>query len=75
MSENPRKPEPLWGYKARTISLEGRKDSCPETALALEGLWLASNPRLEHIWVKIMVPFWVPIIVRHLIFRVPKKGP
>ena len=28
------------------------------------------------IWVvvKIMVPFWVPSIVRHLIFRVPKKG-
>ena len=25
--------------------------------------------------VKIMVPFWVPIIIRHLIFRVPKKGP
>ena len=24
--------------------------------------------------VKIMVPFWVPNIVRHLIFRVPKKG-
>ena len=26
------------------------------------------------IWVvlKIMVPFWVPIVVRHLIFRVPK---
>ena len=23
--------------------------------------------------VKIMVPFWVPIIVRHLIFRVPKR--
>ena len=29
------------------------------------------------IWVvvKIMVLFWVLIIVRHLIFRVPKKGP
>ena len=29
------------------------------------------------IWVvvKIMVPFWIPIIIRHLIFRVPKKGP
>ena len=29
------------------------------------------------IWVvvKIMVPFWVPIIIRPLIFRVPKKGP
>ena len=26
-------------------------------------------------WVKIMVTFWVPIIIRHLIFRVPKKGP
>ena len=25
--------------------------------------------------VKIMVPFWVPIIIRHLILRVPKKGP
>ena len=24
--------------------------------------------------VKIMVPFWVPNIVRHLFFRVPKKG-
>ena len=21
-----------------------------------------------------MVPFWVPIIIRHLIFRVPKEG-
>ena len=31
----------------------------------------------EAIWVvvKIMVPFWVPIIIRPLIFRVPKKGP
>ena len=32
---------------------------------------------IGHIWVvvKIMVPFWVPIIIRHLLFRVPKKGP
>ena len=30
----------------------------------------------RHIWVvvKIMAPFWIPIIIRHLIFRVPKKG-
>ena len=29
----------------------------------------------ESIWVvaKIMVPFWIPIIIRHLILRVPKK--
>ena len=25
--------------------------------------------------VKIVVPIWIPMIVRHLIFRVPKKGP
>ena len=25
--------------------------------------------------VKIRVPFWVPIIIRHLLFRAPKKGP
>ena len=25
--------------------------------------------------VKIMVPFWVPINIRHLLFRVPKQGP
>ena len=29
----------------------------------------------RHIWVvvKIMVPFWVPILIRGLIFRVPKR--
>ena len=28
-------------------------------------------------WVVVntMVPFWIPIIIRHLIFRVPKKEP
>ena len=25
--------------------------------------------------VKIVVPFLVPIIIRHLLFRAPKKGP
>ena len=31
----------------------------------------------DPIWmvVKIMVPFWVPIIIRPLVFRVPKKRP
>ena len=29
-----------------------------------------------HTWVvvKMMVPFWIPIIMRHLIFRAPKRG-
>ena len=31
----------------------------------LQGTWVV---------VKIRVPFWVPILTRHLLFRVPKKG-
>ena len=35
----------------------------------------APHPTTMRLVVKIMVPFWVPIIVRHLVFRVPKKEP
>ena len=37
---------------------------------------IANLASLSHTWVvvDIMVPFWVPTIIRHLIFRVPKKG-
>ena len=41
---------------------------------------IVESRKLEHhhyphwVVVKIMVPFWVLIIIRHLIFRVPKKG-
>ena len=53
-------------------------------AWAKKGLWTLQfgaqtlSPEclfLCSIWVdvKIMVPFWVPIIVRHLTFRVPKR--
>ena len=31
------------------------------------------NERLTWVVVKIIVPFWIPIKVRHLIFRVPKR--
>ena len=44
------------------------QQSCFQLALELKVLlntWVV---------VKIMVPFWVPIIIRHLLFRVPKKG-
>ena len=34
-----------------------------------------SSYSITWVVVKIMVPFWVPIIIRHLIFRVPKIGP
>ena len=39
---------------------------------------LSDNPYMYiYTWVvvKIMVPFWVLIIIRHLLFRVPEKGP
>ena len=34
------------------------------------------GPKSLNIWVvvKIMVPVWVPSIIRHTLFRVPKKG-
>ena len=37
----------------------------------------AHDSWFELIWVlvDIIVPFWIPIIRRHPIFRVPKKGP
>ena len=39
--------------------------------------WYHVDWREELTWVvvKIMVPFWISIIIRHLISRVPKKGP
>ena len=40
--------------------------------LILEGV-ISTNPK--RVAVKITVPFGVPIRIRHLIFRVPKKGP
>ena len=35
-----------------------------------------ASARIHNVWVvvKIMVPFLVPMIIRHLIFRVPQKG-
>ena len=38
-------------------------------------LWLFSLVPKVWVVVKIMVPCWIPIIIRQLIFRVPKKGP
>ena len=31
------------------------------------------GPKLAWVVVKMMVPFWIPIIIRHPILRVPKK--
>ena len=38
--------------------------------------WLGNlNIKNLRVVVKIMVPFGVPSIIRHLLFEVPKKGP
>ena len=39
------------------------------------GKGLSSVPPGMRVVVKIMVPFWIPIIIRHLIYRLPKMGP
>ena len=49
----------------------------PITAVSFPGWAMPVTCRTGIMWVvvKIMVPFWVPNTVRHLLFRVPKKGP
>ena len=46
-----------------------------EPPLSLGGAAIQIRFWLMWVAVKIIVPFWVSIIIRHLIFRVPKKGP
>ena len=50
------------------------------TALSSDANGLPKNAgfillTLTWVVVKTMVPLWVPSIIRHLIFRVPKMGP
>ena len=54
------------------LDLEPRTRNMIEALKNQQATW-----KLEVIWVvvKIMAPFWVPIIIRHLLFRVPKEGP
>ena len=60
----------VWLHLA-CLRLNQNRLRCPqppqqEESTVFNGMWVV---------VRIMVPFWIPIIVRHLIFRVPKKGP
>ena len=47
----------------------------------VQGLWnlklrlRSKSQGFIRVVVKIRVPFWVPSRIRHLLFRVPKKGP
>ena len=64
------------------LSVDGQCSSSMLRMNEAEGVRVVFRPRAEAIGirvigvvVKIMVPFWVPIIIWPLIFRVPKKGP
>ena len=64
----------------RTVWLEAETGICANRRVfrrVLPGFRNGLSEGSGSIWVvvKIMVPFWVPIIIRHLIFRVPRKGP
>ena len=52
----------VWGQKGTTAT----NDSEPEIILICEAVGL-----LDHVE-PFSIPFWVPIIIRHLLFRVPK---
>ena len=59
-------PPARWQQPACITYYNALLPSCDDMECAASGTWVV---------VKIMVPFWVPFIIRHLIFRVPKKGP
>ena len=59
----------VWGFGFGTSDSGFRRASGPGS-LGLHISW-----GIVYGWLsKMMVPFWVLIIIRHLIFRVPKKG-
>ena len=53
--------------RVRALSLE-----CPNLGLVGQG---SSDDGCKWGLIKIMGPFGVPNIIRHLLFKVPKKGP
>ena len=57
----------------------GRRREVLQAATGTLGNTAVDDNKILHdlIWrlVKIMVPFWVLNIMRHLVFRVPKRGP
>ena len=51
----------------------GRKNA--RTSISILDVTVFSNGLFVWVVVKIRVPFWIPNIIRHLIFRVPKRDP
>ena len=75
----------VWGVVKLTVyyvqALTLLSNHCYDANLRLvrlfreEEMLQTKNPKTYAIWVvlKIMVPFWIPIRIRHLIFRVHQK--
>ena len=62
------------GFLTSAAGTFTRNSQCTVRML-LKGLQSLSRPATKPMWVvvKIMVPFWIAIIIRRLIFRVPKR--
>ena len=67
----------IWSSSPPIAVFEEEEEECQDFGHAPEQSRGHPKPNAESIWVvvKIMVPFWIPVIIRHLIFRVPNKGP
>ena len=72
-SGDPRDKDGLWVYRIRRLGCSAGVQRFRVYGVEVQAF---RDSRIT-IWVvvKNRVPFWVPNIVRHLIFRVPKKGP
>ena len=74
----------LWGFRLASCVFTGHfvaddSGGIFHTVLVVSSAAAAtqhqgSNKKDKWVVVKTMVPFWIPIIIRHLIFRVPQTG-
>ena len=68
----------VWCQGMEQVYSKEHNLSClAEVPGALDACLIHPKAFAIHMWVvaKIMVPFWIPIRKRHLILRVPNKGP
>ena len=64
-----------WASLSQALSVKVRPSSFQQPP-SYRTTWCSMESRGHGcLWVvvKIMVPFWIPIIIRHLIFRDPKR--
>ena len=70
-TRNAMTPKPYARFEQRVHACKWPGDRCRKLPAAQH---TGQSDILIWVVVKIMVSFWIPIIIRHLISRVPKKG-